>query len=232
MDATEDRYAYRCLPLTMANSMGWELLMPFGIAAEWNGGNDLDDVRVASLNGEDVGEFASAHFGSGVLTFSVGYLFRTEPATGLWVRGLPNYFKDGIAPLDGIVETDWLSFTFTMNWIFTRPGRIVFEAGEPFCFITPVSYRALETFEPRVLPIEDNPELAAEFADHSQLRRDFNRRLVEEDPDTIRQAWQKWYFRGVTPDGERRNPLHLSKLRAPNPVILAQAPMDKPPGDI
>ncbi len=46
MDATEDRFAYRCLPLTIANSMGWELLMPFAIAAEWNGGRDFDDVRI------------------------------------------------------------------------------------------------------------------------------------------------------------------------------------------
>lgn len=79
-----------------------------------------DDYFVAS--------FAAAHVGSGV----------------------PNLAKDGIAPLEGVVETDWLSFTFTMNWIFTRPGRVRFEADEPFCFITPVNYRAIEAFEPTI----------------------------------------------------------------------------------
>jgi hypothetical protein len=32
------RHPYRCLPLTMANTTGWEILCPFGFTAEWNGG--------------------------------------------------------------------------------------------------------------------------------------------------------------------------------------------------
>lgn len=99
-----------------------------------------DDYFVAS--------FAAAHVGSGV----------------------PNLAKDGIAPLEGVVETDWLSFTFTMNWIFTRPGRVRFEADEPFCFITPVNYRAIEAFEPEVVPIAANPELAAAYMDYREQR--------------------------------------------------------------
>jgi hypothetical protein len=30
-----------------------------------------------------------------------------------------------ISPLDGIVETDWLEATFTMNWKLTRPNHTV-----------------------------------------------------------------------------------------------------------
>ena len=36
-------------------------------------------------------------------------------------------------PLVGLIETDWLPFPFTMNWVFTRPGRVRLEKGEPFC---------------------------------------------------------------------------------------------------
>ena len=38
MDAFVSRHPYRCLPLTMANTTGWEILCPFGFSAEWNGG--------------------------------------------------------------------------------------------------------------------------------------------------------------------------------------------------
>ena len=38
MDATGQHFAYRCLPLTIANSMGWEILCPIGVTAGWNGG--------------------------------------------------------------------------------------------------------------------------------------------------------------------------------------------------
>ena len=41
------------------------------------------------------------------------------------VRGPTNSPKDGIAALDGIIETDWAHSTFTMNWRFTSMhGRV------------------------------------------------------------------------------------------------------------
>ena len=61
------------------------------------------------------------------------------------VQGPINRPKDGIAALSGIIETDWSPYSFTMNWMFTRPGTPVrFEKGEPYCHIFPVSCGALE----------------------------------------------------------------------------------------
>ena len=59
----------------------------------------------------------------GVVTFHPGYLFRTPDGWSMHGHAAPpNHVKDGIQPLVGLVETDWLPFPFTMNWIFTRPG--------------------------------------------------------------------------------------------------------------
>ena len=33
MDETHSRFAYRCLPLTIANAMGWEILLPARVMA-------------------------------------------------------------------------------------------------------------------------------------------------------------------------------------------------------
>ena len=46
MDATDQRFAYRCLPLTIANSFGWELILPADVTAEWHGGTGLSDLSV------------------------------------------------------------------------------------------------------------------------------------------------------------------------------------------
>ena len=35
MDATDDRFAYRCIPLSIANASGWELLCPVTFEAWW-----------------------------------------------------------------------------------------------------------------------------------------------------------------------------------------------------
>jgi len=113
MDATNERYAYRCLPLNIANAHGWEILCPSGFACGWTGENNVEAILV----GPDKDTIAPAisHFGYGVLTFHVPFLFRTEPGYDLMVMGPINRPKDGIAPLTGIVETDWAPFTFTMK---------------------------------------------------------------------------------------------------------------------
>ena len=62
MDETHYRYAYRCLPLTIANAMGWEITLPAGLTAEWSGGSNLSDVTLreqrSRLRGRSVGLFA------------------------------------------------------------------------------------------------------------------------------------------------------------------------------
>ena len=62
MEATDHRYAYRCLPLNIANAHGWEILCPAGFTAIWNGGKGLDAISVHP----DAGTTAPAisHFGS------------------------------------------------------------------------------------------------------------------------------------------------------------------------
>lgn len=217
MDETRQRFAYRCLPLTIANSMGWELLRPMTLEAEWNGEAGIDAIVIGAESAE-IEDHAASHFGAGVLTFMTHYLFRTEPGIGLTVRGSPNLPKDGIQPLEGIVETDWLDFPFTMNWKFTRPGKVRFEKGEPFCFLAPTPYRALAAVQPRILPIEAAPDRAGALRRYGELRQAFNDKLNAGDPDAVRQGWQKWYFRGVDPDERPGNPLHLSKFRAADPV--------------
>ena len=91
MDATPDKFAYRCLPLVMANQAGWVLRCPLNFSARWNGGSQGSDTKVTFPDGEgpNAGQIRS-HFGSGILTFSMPWLFRTSQGYGLWVRGPSN----------------------------------------------------------------------------------------------------------------------------------------------
>ena len=219
MDETRHRFAYRCLPLTIANAIGWEILLPGKVIAEWNGGREISDLTVVTDDPVFRPEqLALSHFGNGILTFPLDYLFRTDPGVAVWARGVPNLAKDGIVPLDGVIETDWLCFTFTMNWQFTRPGLVVFEKDEPFCFITLVEYRALDEVTPEIVPLAENSELAAQFQAYRDARVNFISALEEKDPATVKQGWQKWYMRGENPFGAERNPDHASKLSLAAPV--------------
>lgn len=213
MDATHQRFAYRCLPLAIANAHGWELLCPSRFSAVWDGGDGLDAIRVMPDGNTTVP--AISHFGHGVLTFHVPVIFRTEPGWDLMVGGPINLPKDAIAPLSGVVETDWTPFSFTMNWRFTRSGqRIAFEAGEPFCHVFPVQRGALEAVMPKLMPLSADPDLARRHREWSESRNAFNRDLTRPDSDAASAGWQKLYHRGQDAAGEQLSAQgHRTRLR-------------------
>jgi hypothetical protein len=215
MDAFDFRHPYKCLPLVMANTTGWELQCPFAFTAHWNGGNQAEDIRVwCDTPNPRLDSFVTSHFTRGVLTFHTGYLFRTDPGWAVWTTGAPNHIKDGIQPLTGLVETDWLPFPFTMNWMFTRPGQVKFQKGEPFGFITLIEHKKIEAAQPVLRTLESDPELHGQFEAWRLQRSNFNAKLVAGDPETAKQQWQRFYFKGEMPKELGAAPTsHVSKRR-------------------
>ncbi len=208
MDDTEG-FAYRCLPLAMANQAGWVVRSPTDFAASWNGGIHAKDTAVSvPANAEGYEKNFTSHFGWGIVTVSLPWLFRTAPGYGLMVRGPTNYFKSGVAPLDGLVETDWATSTFTMNWKLTDPDRVIrFSAGEPVCMITPFRLDALERVETRTAPIESNAELHAAFRAWAASRSSFNA-----NPARTAADWQKDYLKGEAPGTGERAAAHKTRF--------------------
>lgn len=199
MDNTSDRYAYRCLPLNIANQYGWELLCPGTFEVTWDGGTTADSMVVEAI--EDGWPPPTSHFGHGVLTFHVNQLFRTPPGVQLMVTGPMNNPKDGASALTGVIETDWSHYTFTMNWAITRPFHPVrFHKGEPFAHIFPVNIAALEQVEPVFQPIDTDPELRDAYMAWQDSRNAFNKALEDPGSEARQQKWQKAYFRGLGPD--------------------------------
>lgn len=201
MDETNSSFAYRCLPLNIANAHGWEILSAASFTATWDGSRAPAGVSVAA-DGDATGA-PYGHFGYGILTFRVDCVFRTEPGYDLMVQGPVNRPKDGIAALSGIIETDWAPYTFTMNWQFTRADHPVrFAKGEPICHFFPIRRGSLEGVEPSIRPISDDPELAEARAAWKERRNRFNADLKIPGTEARAQKWEKHYYRGLWPNGE------------------------------
>jgi hypothetical protein len=215
MDTFASRHPYRCLPLTMANTTGWDLICPTSFTATWNGGENTDAITLTpDRPSADFHELAKSHFGGGILTFHTGYMFRTKKGWDMIAQGPPNMPKDGIYPLSGLVETDWLPFPFTMNWKFTRPGKVRFEKGEPFCFLSLTPHRVMEQVQPVRRRLDADEPLKRQYEAWTREREAFNRRLGAKDPDAIREAWQRYYFKGEVPDESTPAPDdHINKRR-------------------
>ncbi len=201
MDALPERFAYRCLPLAIANQIGWEILNPVPFTARWNGKAGLDAIRL-SFDGEPSALIGS-HFGHGVLTFSLGYLFRTTKAHNLWVKGPANCPKDGIAALEGIIETDWAPFTFTMNWQFTRKRhKVRFEKDEPIATVLPYPRHYLGKFDPVQKNLNENAKLYQQYVKWREDRLKFNEDLKKEGSQASEEGWQRTYMKGEDNTGQ------------------------------
>ncbi|MCA0357273.1 MAG: DUF6065 family protein [Proteobacteria bacterium] len=214
MTATPDSFAYRCLPLAIANSHGWVILNPCGFSARWLGDVGTHSVEIVVDEGADKKRAPVSLFGSGTLTFHVDGIMRTSEGWNLWVGGPPNAMKDGIAPMGGVIETDWAPYTFTMNWRFTRPDHWVrFEENEPFCFFFPTPRGVVDRLKPELRPLEDAPELLESYRGWAASRAAFQEWIKANQPKTPADQWQKLYYRGLHPDGRPGAQDHESKIR-------------------
>jgi hypothetical protein len=225
MDATPDRHAYRCLPLAIANAHGFEVASPCAFEVDWNGGPLASDVTVRAVDEfPGVDRFVRSHFANGIVTLHIGYLLRTEPGWHTIATGPFNTVKDGIVPLTGVIETDWLPYPFTMNWRLTRPGRVRFEHGETVCSMFPVKAHALAKARAEIRAIGDDPELRAEMEAWAARRAEFMAKFDARDPATLKTAWQRFYFKGEYASGASAEREHQNKLRVAAPVDLRGKP--------
>ncbi len=224
MDQFQDRHAYRCLPLTIANAHFWEILAPGGFEIEWNGRSATADLIVRPLDDWPAElpfeHFARSNFSRGIVTLHTGYLFRTPPGWSLLATGPFNEPRANIAPLTGIMESDWLPYPFTMNWQMLDATTVRFQKDEAFCAIMPIPKNYLPDWQVTIHDLADDPVLAAEQQTFGAARAQFMARVHANDPEAIKQAWQRYYFVGSHPDGTPVDD-HVNKLRLADPQDMS-----------
>src|ERR1700742_1373400 len=208
MSETRRGWANRCLPLLIANQGGWELRNPSAFTATWMGGNTPADLMIVP-DPRAAGQLLPARtFGYGILTWHLPILFRTPPGYDLLVRGPANHPKDAVSALEGTVETDWASSSFSMNWKFTRQLMPVrFEVDEPICMIVPQRRGELEEFAPEFRPIAADDGLRGKHEHFLQSRQELGQaQATVASTEGDRTPWQGDYMRGSHAHGERGAP--------------------------
>ncbi len=200
MEKADQKFPYRCLPMMIANQIGWDLVNDITFSAVWNGGNSPSDIVVKCLDNSDetkLRNIAVSHFGVGVITFHIGYLIKTDPGINLIAMGPPNNIKDGIQPLVGVIETDWSPATFTMNWKFTRKNNaVIFEKGESFCRIIPIPRYITEDINPVIANLSSNIQLHEMHKKWANSRSHFAKALKISGTPENKRKWQRDYFKG------------------------------------
>ncbi|MBT5432256.1 MAG: hypothetical protein HOK83_01180, partial [Rhodospirillaceae bacterium] len=151
------------------------------------------------------------------VTFRVPALITTPPGYATFVTGPFNGSKDGASALSGVVETDWLPFTFTMNWQLQRVDQwVAFEKGEPFCMFFPVRLDEIESWKLEIAELTDDAELFAQYRGYARSRTAFIADLMANRTAKPRDEWQKHYLQGQF--GDARAVEHRTSLKLAAPV--------------
>lgn len=222
MSSTPNRYAYRCLPLTIANQTGWWINNPVGFTATWRGGTSPGTIDFHfDASSEIWSNWVNSQFGEGIITWNTPFLFRTKPkGSRLLVCGPVNHFKVNAHPLTALIESDWMSMSFTMNYKVMIPHLPVrFEPGEPLFQVIPLVSNVcsdLENASVSFQKLADDPELARVYNEWDVGRRRFHEQKArgEVKPD----GWQRDYFQGRDAIGREAETDHMIKVRPPQVI--------------
>lgn len=211
MDDSPEKYAYRCLPLTIGNTTGWDIYPVCDFLVSWSETNQKHQSSLQIHPEEDI-KFAASSFGDGIFTLHPGYLFRTDENWDLLIMGVPNEIVDWAYPLTGIVETFWNDFTFTINWKMTKFGNFHWPKERPVARIIPIPHNY--EIESEIKQIKDEPELFKSFTKNAKSRNALIRDLSiahseKKDEGRVKlnqpkTHWEKAYYRGIDAKGNKQ----------------------------
>lgn len=131
-------HAYKCTPLTCANTIGWDLILNEPITVEWDGGVYKDNITIIEGSG------AKSHFGMGTFTLDPGYIWRTNENMNLMVMPVPNTDNTDIQTMSAVIETDWLSYPWFLTIRVINKGKTTIPKGTPVARVIPVDTGAIE----------------------------------------------------------------------------------------
>lgn len=138
MDATNERHAYKCFPISQANTIGWSISFLHDIEFMWDGISDTSDDHVTII--KDDGNICNTKRANSTISFESGLYFKTEPNMSILSISPPNYFIDGAQAFTSIISTSFFEDSYPIAWRITRPNiPIKILAGTPVATLIPIS---------------------------------------------------------------------------------------------
>lgn len=203
MDATSEKHAYRCFPVTQANVIGWSIFCTEDISFVWDGINDQTKDHVNLLSPDK--EHAYTGRGQSSISFSTGLIFRTDQDISMFTINPVNYYSDEFETMSSLITTSFYDNPLPLAIKAKVANKEVnIKAGTPIATIIPISLTNLNNTSIEVF----------EYKDEGMLRQQANRSYGEA-AQKINGAggWTDWYRDAVNENGESLGQHETKALR-------------------
>lgn len=123
-------HAKHCLPLVMANSLGYHILSPGTFLVRWNG--DIQQYATVEVIDPSSHCIVDNHAAFGSFTVQAAFIPRTEhEGDYLYVRGVANERGMPYSCLEACIEAWWSPGNFGLVYMLNRAGDFLIRKGQP-----------------------------------------------------------------------------------------------------
>jgi hypothetical protein len=145
MEKTAEKHAYKCFPVSLANTIGYELSLPVDVTFVWDGINDSSADHVKVLSGE---EFISNSRANATVSFKTGIVIKSDTNISFLHMPVPNMFNDLYQTFTSIISTSFFDQEFpSAIRILKADKAITIKANEPFATLLPISLTSMSNIE-------------------------------------------------------------------------------------
>jgi hypothetical protein len=141
MDATSEKHAYRCFPVTQSNVIGWNIFCTTDVEFIWNGINDQTSDHIEILQSPP-GSYGGR--GQSSISFQTGLVFRTDQNISMLTINPVNYFNNEFETMSSLISTSFHDNPLPLAIKAKLANKnILIEAGTPLATIIPISLSEL-----------------------------------------------------------------------------------------
>lgn len=145
MDQTSEKHAYQCMPISLANTLGWAISFPEDISFIWDGISNSSDSHVKVIKGN---RFCSTARANATISFNTFLKFKTDQNITTLIMPVPNYFNENAQCFTTLISTSFYDSMLPIAWKILKPNiEINITAGTPIAVIIPISLTNLQEFE-------------------------------------------------------------------------------------
>lgn len=202
MDATSEKHAYRCFPVTQANVVGWSLSCSEDISFIWDGINDQTQDHVEIIKAPE-GSYTGR--GQSSLSLNTGLIFKTEKDISILTINPVNYFNEDFETMSNLISTSFFDNPLPLAIKAKAANKeVVIKAGTPLATIIPISLTNLNNSTIEMF----------DYQDPDRLRTQANISYGEA-AQVINQSgnWTDWYRDAVDENGNVRGQHETKTLK-------------------
>jgi hypothetical protein len=201
MDSTWQQHAYRCFPIQLGNTIGYELSLPVDLKFRWNGVYNESGDNVEILSGRKYVYTARGH---ATVSIKTGITFRTPENITMLQIPAPNFFSPDYQAFTTLVSTSWYYQELpSAIRVLTFNKDITIKAGEPYATLIPISLGDLQ-----------NIELELKDLEYRKFDADYNAKRNEAFEEIRKQnKWTDWYRNATDFEGNNLGKHEVKQLK-------------------